>query len=177
MNILRDYIRLGFFAIGLLVGIQVPSFVDQYHKRVDAHYSEAKQAMAGYQETADKHFMGDMERLIAYYEASDDPVFKDDAVNVKAIFSRVSLLNDESLALQGAWYRQVLHVALHANANILEETIQQYSYTVPLNRPAIAWGVTIGLLLALLMELFYIACYKLVCIGLDKMGKRETAEQ
>ena len=45
---LRAYLRLVVFALGLLVGVQVPGFVDQYAKRVSAHYIEASKNFAGF---------------------------------------------------------------------------------------------------------------------------------
>lgn len=34
---LLSYLRLVLFAIGLLVGVQVPGFINDYAKRVEAH--------------------------------------------------------------------------------------------------------------------------------------------
>jgi hypothetical protein len=41
------YVRLIVFAFGLLVGVQVPSFVDQYAKRVSAHSDRGRQQLSG----------------------------------------------------------------------------------------------------------------------------------
>ena len=46
------YARLVIFAAGLLLGIQVPAFVDQYKNRVAAHYLEVSANIAGFQATA-----------------------------------------------------------------------------------------------------------------------------
>ena len=39
---LLSYLRLVLFAIGLLVGVQVPGFINDYAKRVEAHLIEAQ---------------------------------------------------------------------------------------------------------------------------------------
>lgn len=39
----RSYLRLLLFTLGLLLGVQVPGFIDDYAKRVDAHRLEAAQ--------------------------------------------------------------------------------------------------------------------------------------
>ncbi|MGY2498465.1 DUF2937 family protein, partial [Klebsiella pneumoniae] len=39
---LRSYLRLTLFAFGLLLGVQVPGFVDDYAKRVEAHRLESQ---------------------------------------------------------------------------------------------------------------------------------------
>jgi hypothetical protein len=55
---LLTYSRLIIFAIGLLFGIQILSFVDQYQKRVDAHFQEVSANIAGLQLTANDLFSG-----------------------------------------------------------------------------------------------------------------------
>ena len=42
---LLSYLRLVLFAIGLLVGVQVPGFINDYAKRVEAHLIEARQQL------------------------------------------------------------------------------------------------------------------------------------
>jgi len=93
--ILRGYIRLLTFACGLLVGIQVPSYLDQYQKRVDAHFLEVSSNISGFQATADLLFDGDMELLIAYYENSNDRVFEEDSNSIRNIYDRYNLILSE----------------------------------------------------------------------------------
>jgi len=66
-NLLQTYSRLLLFAAALLLGIQIPSFIDQYEKRVDAHFQEVSINISGFQNTADLMFGGDLQQLIAYY--------------------------------------------------------------------------------------------------------------
>lgn len=40
----RSYLRLLLFTLGLLLGVQVPGFIDDYAKRVDAHRLETSRA-------------------------------------------------------------------------------------------------------------------------------------
>jgi hypothetical protein len=47
---LRSYLRLILFTLGLLVGVQVPGFIEDYAKRVDAHRLEAEQGLKGFRE-------------------------------------------------------------------------------------------------------------------------------
>ena len=43
-----SYLRLVLFAIGLLVGVQVPGFINDYAKRVEAHLIEAQTGLRGF---------------------------------------------------------------------------------------------------------------------------------
>jgi hypothetical protein len=153
----RGYLRLVVFAVGLLVGVQVPGFIDQYSKRVNAHYLEAEKNFSFFQQTADRYFEGNIASLIDHYDASEDPVFQDDAESVQGIFSRVKMLSAEAAAMSQQWYKRAAHVLLSPNQELLEETFSEYSYTVPLAPEAIAWGVSVGLSVALLLEALLLA--------------------
>jgi hypothetical protein len=150
--VLRAYLRLVLFTLGLLVGVQAPGFIDQYSKRVSAHYSEAQKSFAGFQHNADQYFGGSVEALIAHHEASDDAVFRDEAKNVAAIYARLKKLALELEAMNRPLPSQIVHVLFYPDKEILDETMAAYSYTVPLNPQAIACGLLVGLLLALLVE-------------------------
>ena len=76
---LLSYLRLVLFAAGLLIGVQVPGFISDYAKRVEAHLIEAQTSLSGFQGTANQFFKGDMQALVAHYRASEDPIFRSDA--------------------------------------------------------------------------------------------------
>lgn len=148
----RDYIRLLVFALGLLVGVQLPGFVDQYGKRVDAHYQEARINFAGFQATADRHFNGDVEAMIQHHLASGDVVFQEDGASIGKIWQRLQMLGAELAAMQKPFPQRAFHALFQANAELMAETRLNYSYVVPLNQEAVIAGVSMGLLLALLIE-------------------------
>lgn len=147
-----NYLRLIIFAAGLLVGVQVPGFVDQYAKRVSAHEIEARENFRGFQEIADKYFSGDVEALIAHHAASEDRTFKDEAASIRTIYDRLVMLTAESAAMRRPLLAQIAHVAFSPNRAIFLETRAAYSYTVPLSPAAIASGIGFGAILAVIAE-------------------------
>jgi hypothetical protein len=149
---LRAYLRLVVFAVGLLAGVQVPGFVDQYAKRVSAHYLEVQHNFAGFQRTADQYFGGSVDALITHHSSSSDAVFRDEAKTIAAMYARLRTFSAELEAMRGSPLARLLHVATNANREILQETADAYSYTVPLDAPAILYGVCMALLLSLLIE-------------------------
>ena len=44
-----SYLRLVLFTLGLLIGVQVPGFINDYANRVEAHLIEAQTGLAGFQ--------------------------------------------------------------------------------------------------------------------------------
>lgn len=134
------------------MGLQVPSLVDQYSKRVDAHYNEASQNLAGFQTTADRYFNSSIEKLIEHYSNSEDAVFRQDADNIQSIYQRVSLYQAEKEALsQGAFFA-AMHVLFQSDNLLMDETLNQYSYAILLNPQALVWGLLSAFLLAVLVE-------------------------
>jgi hypothetical protein len=148
----RSYLRLALFALGLLVGVQVPGFIDDYSKRVDAHRIEAERGLEGFRDTAKRFFNGDLVALVGHYQTSADPVMRSDAQSVGALVERSAFLEREANAMQGSWYGQVWHLATAADQQLLGETFAAYRYQVLLAPEAIAWGVACALLLAWLLE-------------------------
>jgi|TARA_B110000438_G_scaffold18459_4_gene17155 hypothetical protein len=165
INLLKAYIRFAIFATGILIGIQVPSFVDQYAKRIDAHYQEVSFNISGFQKTANSLFGGDLEALIAYYDGSNDTVFRSDSESIRLITDRYYRLENERLALGHNALVVAMHVLFAADQEFFQETLEQYTYTVPLNSIAIEWGLAIAIFSILIIDLLYFGCtrfYKLV---------------
>lgn len=161
-SLLLSYSRLVIFASILLLGIQVPSFVQQYQQRVDAHYREVSLNIAGFQRTADALFDGDLGRLVAYYAESNDAVFIRDADSVQQLVNRYQHLSAEQAAMQQPLLQVALHVAMSADGELFDETLAQYNYTVPLNLLAVEWGLVLAVLLTLSLDGFLFGCGKCV---------------
>lgn len=149
---LRSYLRLVLFTLGLLVGVQVPGVITDYSQRVEAHRLEARESLKGFNETAQRFFNGDLQALVAYYRASEDPVFRSDAESINNVLSRNQLLEREWQALQGPWYARAWHVLSAADPQLRDETLNGYSYQVLLAPAAIAWGLAGALVLSALVE-------------------------
>jgi hypothetical protein len=149
---LRSYVRLVLFTLGLLVGVQVPGFISDYGKRVEAHMLEAQQSLRGYNETALRFFNGDVQALIQHYRTSEDPVFRADADNINNLLTRNQALDREWLALQGPWYARVWHVLTDADTAIRNETWNGYTWQVLLSPEVIGWGLLGALLFSLVIE-------------------------
>lgn len=159
---LANYFRLIAFAFGLLIGVQLPGFVDQYAKRVSAHQIEVSRNFAGFQDTANQYFSGNVDALIAHHQASADAPFQDEAKTIQAMYQRLKEFSAELAALQGPLIKQIFHVALRPNREIFGETRAAYSYTVPLNLPAIETGIIVAVVLAALVEALLIGILRLL---------------
>ncbi|MCF4997642.1 DUF2937 family protein [Pseudomonas syringae] len=152
---LLSYLRLVLFAAGLLIGVQVPGFINDYAKRVEAHLIEAQTGLQGFQNTAQQFFKGDLQALVAHYRASDDPVFRSDADSLNTMLNRQVALDKQFQAMQGPWYIRFLQVALAADPDIRQETWNGYSYQILLTPEAMIWGMSGALLLSFGIECLF----------------------
>jgi len=57
-------------------------------------------------------------------------------------------------------------------AEFIDETFEQYGYTVPLNMLAVEWGLAIALLLTISIDLVLFGCVK--CAGLINRKKKTS---
>ena len=175
LSMFGAYVRLVIFAAGLLVGIQVPAFVDQYKNRVAAHYLEVSANIAGFQATANALFDGNLQALVTYYRNSNDPVFSRDANSLQSLVARYERISAEQAAMQQHPIRVAAHIVVAADQEFLRETFNAYGYTVPLNLLAVGWGLAIAVLLIMLLDCCWFGC-KLCAQWLRKPG-HQHAEQ
>ncbi len=162
VSLFGAYLRLIIFAAALLLGIQVPAFVEQYTQRVQAHYLEVSANIRGFQTTADEMFAGDLQALVDYYGNSTDPVFSRDARSLQALVSRYQRIASEYQALQAHPVEVAIHIATAADREFLRETFAAYGYTVPLNTLAILWGLALAVLLTLVLDCCWFGCKQCV---------------
>jgi Protein of unknown function (DUF2937) len=153
MGLLYRYCLILIACGALLLGIQVPNFIDQYQKRLDAHLREAQTDLKGYQDIANREFGGSLEALIAKHAASQDPVFSREAAPLLDLYARYQRFNSEKSALATGLPGRVLYLARNPDRELLEETYANYSFAVPLDATAVAAGFAAAAVVLLPVEL------------------------
>lgn len=153
MSVIYRYLMIIVACVSLLIGLQVPSFVDQYQKRVDAHLREVIVNLQPFVEIATKYFDGDMEKLLALHRNSEAQPFKEEGKAIEQMLQRKTHFEAELSALNTDLAHRVLHVLLHSDQQLREEALAQYSYTVPLDIPALSFGAGAAIAVLLIVEL------------------------
>ncbi len=152
-RVLHRYVTLIAACAALLIGIQVPSFVDQYAKRVDAHLREVTVNFEPYQTIANKYFYGNIQKLIDLHRKSGEKSFQEEGSAIEKMYLRKQRFDAEKTALDTILPYQFIHILFDPDREILDETLAQYSYNVPLNREAIVMGVALAVAMLLALEL------------------------
>jgi hypothetical protein len=141
-------------AAALLVGIQVPNFVDQYAKRLDAHFIEVQTNLKPFQDIADQFHAGSIEALIRKHEQSDDLTFRAEGAAIEKMYRRFQHFVLEKREMEAPLPQQVAFIVMRADPDLVEETRTSYSFGLLLDRTAVLVGLVCMLTVAILLELF-----------------------
>jgi hypothetical protein len=135
------YLLIAIASVSILMGIQIPNFVDQYEKRLDAHLIEVTENLRGFQEIADRYHQGSLEALIREHEESKGLTFRDESKPLKAMYERYKAFRDEQLSLKTNLAGKAVHLVLKGNRPLVDETYSNYSFNIPLNTSAVISGL------------------------------------
>ena len=161
------------FTLSLLLGLQLPNFLQQYELRLQGHFAEAKQQLAQFQALADQYFSGDLKALIAQHKNSTETVFRDEALLIEGSEQRVQYLQQQIDNLQQPiWYRLCV-LPQQIQQPIFQEAWSGYQANLVLNQQAIIVGVSVAVLLMLILEstLFLIKCCFMALFKRNKKSK------
>ncbi|NOU49718.1 DUF2937 family protein [Pseudoalteromonas sp. JBTF-M23] len=149
-----DYLKLTVFVCALLIGVQVPGFVEQYKQNLNARVSESSQSLSAFQNDADKYFAGDINKLIKHYQTNKDPIILSGGDNINKLVTRNQQLINAQAAFNQSILSPYIHVFINPITEIRADVWHNYSYVVVLNEAAIVAGVVCGIVLLALFELF-----------------------
>ena len=155
MSILYRYLMIIVACISLLIGVQIPSFVDQYQKRVDAHLREVTINLQPFQEIANTYFGGNLGKLIELNLRANAKPLQEQGAAIALMAKRKSRFEADMAALQTSLPMKALHVLFNGDREMIDEALGQYSYTVPLNQDALLFGAAASLLILLILELLF----------------------
>lgn len=165
MRTILEYLRLGLFVGGALIGVQIPSFVEQYGHRLESHLLESKTSLEGFQLDADKYFDGDIENLIQHYAKNADPVINDGGESIASLNSRSQFLQRSWTEFNASFQQRYWHAFMSPVNTIRTETWAGFDFAVRLDVSAIIWALSLGFILAALIELVL----KLTGIGMTSL--------
>lgn len=142
-------------ASALLLGIQAPNLLTQYQQRLAAQYAEAMVYYRDYKDLADRFYEGDVERLIAAHQQSDEAAFQAEAKIIEKLVTRVAMFEQQTRLQQQSYPAQLWALTWQHNEELMQGTLQHYSFNVPLNQRAIATGAVFALIVAVLIDLLW----------------------
>ena len=157
MGTLYRYSLILIACAALLLGIQIPNFVDQYEKRLDAHLSEVKNNLQGYQDIADRLYGGSIAALIAKHQQSADETFQEEARPIANIVQRYEHFSKELAALATGLTGKLAYIVTQGDRELIAETYNNYSFAVPMNETAVTSGFIFMGAVVLVIEVLRLA--------------------
>ncbi len=157
MRVLYRYLLILIACASILLGIQIPNFVDQYEKRLDAHFIEVEKSLRGYQEIANRHYNGSVAALIKKHEESEERVNRDEAEPIRNIYERYLRFKNEKRSLETDLAGKAAFIIAKGDRELINETYINYSFTIPLNQAAVLSGALSAAFVLVVVELLLTA--------------------
>lgn len=154
MSFFTRLLMIAIAAGALLVGIQIPNFVDQYAKRLDAHYIEVQTNLKPFQDIADQFHGGSLDALISKHRQSNDLTFYAEGTAIEKMVRRLQRFEREKRDLQVPLPQQVTFLVTRADPDLVEETRVNYSFGLLLDKTAVLAGLICMLAAVVVLELF-----------------------
>lgn len=152
LALLQRYSLKVCFALTLLVGLQVPHFLNIYETRLDAHYQESKRQLRQYQILADMLFDGDLNALVESHKNSDVVLFKAETSIIQALVERTDFLSTQKTRLKGNALKRYSFLVTQINQPLFHETQNNYQANIVLNTEAITFGLIFATIMTLSLE-------------------------
>ncbi len=166
----RDYLWMVIFVAGVLVGVQVPAFVDQYGQALVSHHREAQANLGEFRDDAERYFAGNLDELVAYYRQSDDEVFTEGGRSIEAIAARAAMLEAAVERFHANAFSPYIQTLFNPVTDIRREALESYNFTLVLNSSAILAGLLAGVLAAL----FFDGCCGAAKYPVSRLRKRKA---
>ena len=160
MEILHRYLLIVLACLAILAGIQIPNLIDQYEKRIDAHLREVVANLKPYQAVANQYTGGSLDQLLELHRTSTEKAFQEEGNAIAEMMKRKQRFEADLAELQASLPQKIVHILLRGDRELIEETLAQYTYAVPLNQDALLVGAaTVAIVLALTELLLALAHY------------------
>ena len=170
MSKFLDYIRLSFFACGLLLGVQIPAFVSDFGQAINAQLIEANNAIKPFKNDAAQYFNNDLDKLIKHYQNLDDDIANKGANNINVLNKRQQALQAAVNAFSESPYLFTMTSNL---SDIKQQVRHRFEGQIILKKDSITAAIAAAIVIALLAEL---AGY-LLLTGIKRVSQQLLATQ
>lgn len=146
-----------FFAMGAIVFLQLPHFIEQYTQRMGGFAASQAQQIKEYQVIADEHFDGDIEAYQRRLEQSVDPAIAQSAEQMtRRLQSAQSIQEDLKVYEQKPLWYQVPYFLTHLRTDMVKGTAQNFSPGLPINLWAWGYGLLGGVMFSMIFNALFL---------------------
>ncbi len=154
MNFISGVLDRLLFACGLVLFLQLPQFIDHYTQHLGGYRQAVADTVADYQRSADTHYAGDLNRLVADFRDDDTPAQRDMGEKMQRDRDRLVELDTAIAVLSGeSLINKLIYLARNLDLPMAQATAEAFTPGVPLNLQAGLCGLIGGLLMSGLFNL------------------------
>lgn len=142
------------FATGVILFLQLPTFVDQYTQRFGGYYDAEKNHLEKYQDIADKFYDGDLDVMIENFSELDNEAIKETGEQLKeSKIKKKELSYGMQILENDPFLYRVAYIFIHFDKTLFFGTIHNYVPGMPFTTTAFICGLVGGLLFSGLFTL------------------------
>lgn len=154
MQLIKNLSDRILFAVGLILFMQVPQFVNQYTQRLGGYLQGQQEQLTRYQQIADEHFSGELSSMVAEFRESSKGSVRNVGDNLQLLIQKVNETKaDLQFLEEGALLSNLSHLSYNLNTKVATETLRTFVPGVPITLEALACGLSGGILLSALLHL------------------------
>lgn len=142
------------FACGVILFLQLPTFIDQYTHRLGGFQRAQAEQIDGFRKIASDNFNGNMQALINTFENSDMQSVRDTAQNIRnSLQTREAVEADLSILESGNLTKKIIYLLTNLRYNLAQDTMKNFTPNIPLNLQSLLYGLLGGILFSILFFL------------------------
>ena len=151
MFIIKGLLDRILFAVGVLIFMQAPHFVDQYTQRLGGFYQAQTEHLRQYQNIANDQYGGDLEALISEFNSSGRESVKQTAGAIRENQAQVDKLKSDLQVLEHQpFFSKLVHLSANMRYSIAKETARVFTPGMPFTMEAFVCGLLGGILFSVI---------------------------
>ncbi|MFK7795584.1 MAG: DUF2937 family protein [Gammaproteobacteria bacterium] len=153
MFIIKGLLDRVLFAVGVLLFMQVPHFVDQYAQRLGGYYQAQVNHLDQYQQIAKNQHQGNLDGLIREFMSSEQASVRETGNNISVIRGLAeSLKNDVYVLDHKPLASKLVHLATATRYDIAGQTLTNYKPGVPFSIESLVCALLGGMFMSMLFN-------------------------
>lgn len=142
-----------FFGVTLVLALQVPQLADHYQQFLAGMHESSQWQIDGYQATANKYNYASIDAMIEHHLQNEVHSVRDDAMQKQQTLTTHAVLSDGLTTFQnGNIIQKLLFMLSPSGWQYIDNTLQNFSFGLPITTEGILFGVVFGLLLNMLIS-------------------------
>ncbi|MDW3094234.1 MAG: DUF2937 family protein [Gammaproteobacteria bacterium] len=155
MFIIKGLLDRVLFALGVLLFMQAPHFVDQYSQRLGGYYQAQLNHLEQYQKIAQTQHQGNLDLLIQEFASSDKTSVRATGRNISIVREQTKTVKSDLDVLEyKPFVFKVMHLFMSMRYEIAQQTFVNYKPGVPFSIEAFVCALLGGVLMSSLFNSF-----------------------